>query len=636
MLRKVLASFILCLHTLLVPAFLGAQENTPRVLVHILDYLSQDYAGAVGDGKVLNKAEYQEQVEFSGSALRIAKQLEQTRSDEKLLRQLEELQASILAKQDPQKVAALSRQAQAQVIQNSKLEIAPPQWPSLDKAKPLFAQNCASCHGESGKGDGPAAQSLQPPPVSFFNEQRIAGLSPFQVFNSIRLGIEGTAMPAFSQLSDQEVWALSFYVLSLRYEGLEEANAAAPIPSLSLDEIASSSDHAILEKYQLEGAEGKKVLAALRLHRVSSNANTLGTAKSLLEKARQNYLRGDYAQAKSDSLMAYLEGVEPVETQLRAMDAKLVAQIEEKMADLRVQIEHPNSPGALDSKFSEVNALLSQADAYLTSASNRSKGFVFFMAFSIILREGFEAVLILVTILGVVKMLGAKKAVRWTHAGWMAALGLGVLAWFFSGWLLGMSGAKRETMEGLTSLLAMAVLLYVGFWLHSKSEIGRWTAYIKKQMDSALQGSRLFGIGFISFLAVFREVFETVLFLRALWLDGASEEKLYLLLGLLSAFVLIFILAFFLLKWSVKLPLNKLFSLSSTVMVVLALILTGKGLRALQVAGHLSLTPLSLPLNMPFLGIYPSLETLLSQALVLALIGFLWAYEKRTRAPQRA
>lgn len=630
MFKKIIITLVVLFQSFSLLSFVQAQENDPRVLIHILDYLSKDYGGAVSEGKIINAAEYQEQIDFISNGLRIAQNLEVTKLDSSFLTQLEQLQKSILNKQAPAIVSSSARELQAKVIQNSKIEISPRQWPSIEQGKKLYGQSCASCHGVSGMGDGPAAKALDPAPANFLDAERFADISPFQAFNSIRLGVSGTSMLAFPSLSDQEAWNLAFYVISLRYQGSDRRNLPSPL-QLSLKDVSSLSDKLIREKQNLSEDQASLKLAATRLQNPPANSNTLGLAKEYLEKARDSQERGDFSQAKNFALMSYLEGVEPIEVRLRASNSKLVDRIEQTMADLRVELERSASNSVIEEKINQASKLIEEAEAILQSPSQHSKWFIFFMAFSIILREGFEAVLILVTILGVAKTLGAKKAVQAAHLGWMAALLCGGIAWVFSGWLLGMSGANRETMEGITSLLAMVVLLYVGFWLHSKSEIGKWTAFIKKQMETALDGGKLFGIAVISFVSVFREVFETVLFLRALWLEGASLEKTYLLAGLISAFVAVFVMAHLLLKWSVKLPLNKLFAFSSSIMVILAVILTGKGIRALQIAGHVSISPLPLPMNLSLIGVYPSLETLVSQAMILTLIVLLWAYEKKSR-----
>src|SRR6185312_12235258 len=99
---------------------------------------------------------------------------------------------------------------------------------------------------------------------------------------------------------------------------------------------------------------------------------------------------------------------------------------------------------------------------------------------------------------------GAKNAARWVHAGWIAAVAVGAALWIFSGVLLQISGAGREMMEGVVSIFAVLILLYMGFWLHSKTEIGRWNAFIKTKVENAIGTGSLFGLAVISFAAVGR------------------------------------------------------------------------------------------------------------------------------------
>ena len=106
------------------------------------------------------------------------------------------------------------------------------------------------------------------------------------------------------------------------------------------------------------------------------------------------------------------------------------------------------------------------------------------------------------------------------HAGWIAALALGGVTWLAASYLITLSGADREITEGVTALLAAAMLLYVGFWMHRHAHAARWKAFIETRMTSALSGRTMWALGSISFLAVYREAFETVLFYQALWLEA--------------------------------------------------------------------------------------------------------------------
>src|SRR5690606_14970065 len=128
-------------------------------------------------------------------------------------------------------------------------------------------------------------------------------------------------------------------------------------------------------------------------------------------------------------------------------------------------------------------------------------------AFAILLREGLEAILVVAAILAFLVKAGRRDAVRWVHAGWIAALALGFATWFAASYLLQISGASRELTEGLTALAAAAVLLSVGYWLHGKAYAQSWQRYIREKLSGALSGGTLAALAAVSFLAVYREVF---------------------------------------------------------------------------------------------------------------------------------
>jgi high-affinity iron transporter len=247
----------------------------------------------------------------------------------------------------------------------------------------------------------------------------------------------------------------------------------------------------------------------------------------------------------------------------------------------------------------------------------------------ILLREGFEAVLILIALLAVIRASDSKDAARWVHAGWASALGVGVAAWFFSGWLMAISGAQREMLEGVTALLAVAVLLYVGFWLHSRTEITRWTQFIDVQVKSMLSGRNLWGLAAIAFMAVFREAFETVLFMRALTLEGGQTGVNAMLLGATLAIGGLAALSWLLLKYSARLPIRTIFTVSSALMVILAVILTGKGLHALQETGALSVSATPWRWSTDVFGVYASWQPLIGQVAIAAIVGLLWRIGSR-------
>ena len=293
------------------------------------------------------------------------------------------------------------------------------------------------------------------------------------------------------------------------------------------------------------------------------------------------------------------------------------------MAAVRGTIEARKSNGEVDQSIR--NALLEIDEvAKLIEHKDMSSIVSFFAAFAILLREGFEAVLIILALLGVIRAAGSREAAHWVHGGWLAALGCGFVAWFFSGWIMGISGAGREMMEGVTSLFAVAVLLYVGFWLHRQSEIGRWKEFLEVKVKGFLHGKNLIGLAFIAFIAVFREAFETVLFLRAIWFEGGDSTRIALALGVFSSLALVIVASWIALNLSKRLPLRQLFTVSSVLMLFLATILTGKGIHSIQETGLIGVTPIRLPLRWELAGLYPTFETIIGQIIACILVFTLW------------
>ncbi len=608
------------------------QTKSPRFLVHLLDYLAKDYGGAVGDNhNVLSNSEYAEQSEFAESAVKTNEALSETKSNPAIATELSELQKLIKDKEPASSVSTLSRRIQKDVIDAANLEVFPGRWPDLKQGKALYTQNCVACHGDHGRGDGPAAAALNPKPANFTDAKKMDSLAPFDAFNTIRLGVPGTPMLPFQSLSDEETWNLAFYISSLRYDKKVSnfPEGWSPSNQETLKNFASLSNDSL--KVLIPGDEKTKeqTLIALRTYSSSDDENGfLALAKAKLKDAGDEYKKGDTDKAKGLALQAYLEGIEPVEARIRASDGEAVSLLEGKMAAVRSSIEGKKSLAEVENAVAQANTQI-DASAKIIEHKEMSPLVAFLAAFAILLREGFEAVLIILALLGVIRASGAKRAAHYVHGGWIAALGCGAVAWAFSGWVMQMSGAGREMLEGATSLFAVAVLLYVGFWLHRQSEIGRWTEFLNVKVKGFLDGKNLIGLAVISFMAVFREAFEVVLFLRAIWQEAGSQGQTAMFLGVVSALVLVIGLSWIALNLSKRLPLRQLFTVSSILMLALSTILVGKGLHSVQETGLLRVTSSPVNLHFELLGIYPTLETLIGQLVVFILVFCIWSYGKK-------
>ena len=242
-----------------------------------------------------------------------------------------------------------------------------------------------------------------------------------------------------------------------------------------------------------------------------------------------------------------------------------------------------------------------------------------FDATLILLREGMEALLVVIALLAFLNKSGNGDKSRWIWTG----AGLGIFASIVTALIiqaifsnLTAGGANRELLEGCTGLFAAVMLFYVSYWLHSKSSLGAWQGYIKGQVSSALAKNSLFSLAFLAFLAVFREGGETVLFYIGIAPSISSTD---LFGGLVLGSVLLAAISALILGFGLKIPLKPFFLVTSLLIYYLGFKFVGAGIHSLQVAGILPASPANfLPTSETF-GLYPTWETTLPQLAVLLI-----------------
>ena len=245
----------------------------------------------------------------------------------------------------------------------------------------------------------------------------------------------------------------------------------------------------------------------------------------------------------------------------------------------------------------------------------------FLGAFTILLREGLEALLVVIAMIAFLRKAERTEALPYVHGGWVAALTAGAATWAVATYAIGISGASRELTEGFGSLLAAVILLSVGIWMHGKSQAEEWRRYIKEKMQGALSRGSAWFLFFLAFVVVYREVFETILFYAALW---TPDNGATILAGALTGVALLAAIAWAMLRYSRTLPITEFFKYSAILIAILTVVLAGKGVGALQEAGILPVTPLAGVPRITLLGLFPTLEAVGTQAVMLLaiVIGF--------------
>lgn len=644
MYKRLLPTVFITLLFLFVPlskTYAQDNETTAQTVIHLLSYVAMDYSGAVQNGEIISQSEYQEQIEFAQQALELAKTgsfLTAAQKDS-ILPELHRLIKRVDEKQSTANVSAIAKTINSTIIAVTGIQTAPKVWPNLAKGKALFKQSCAACHGKNGAGNGPLAANLTPRPTNFLNDSHMKNVSPYLAYNTIRLGVTGTGMRPFTEFNDVQLWNLAFYVKSLRFENATNDSLALRevfdrnFSKIELGTIATHTDTELIGSLTASGVENpEQLLTAIRtLEPTADQAiNSLVVAREKLDAALKSYRSGHTTLARTQALSAYLEGIEPVEARLKTINSDLVVAIEKQMFSVRQAIEKGKESQVLKAEINQAHSLIDQADQLMEN-NQLNYWLTFLIAASIMLREGLEAFLILAVVLALIRNSGVRKALPWLHGGWITAVVMGVVGWFLSDYIIQFGGRNREIMEGLVALFAVLVLLSVGFWLHDKSYAKQWKEFIENKIGRYLKKDKMFGLAAFAFMVVFREAFEVILFLQAISLEASPENQSAIGFGVIAAVICIAIMAYLVLKYSKRLPIRQLFRYSSWFIILLAIILMGKGIHALQESGWVSVTNLSSALRIEWLGLYPTLETLLWQLALIGLIVILYLFNKQKR-----
>lgn len=270
-------------------------------------------------------------------------------------------------------------------------------------------------------------------------------------------------------------------------------------------------------------------------------------------------------------------------------------------------------------------------------------------AFLILIREGLEALLVVAAVIAYLVKSGNKRFTRWIYLGVVAGLaGSGLVAVLFT-FLFGGSGPIQEISEGVCALIATLMLLWTSNWMLNKSSVEAWNNYIRNKTEAAVAGAQSkvesgqgLGLGMIaslamlSFLAVFREGAETVIFYESIY--SMSQDAHGMWVGGLAAAAVLIVIFLILRFTSVKIPINPFFLVTSIVMAALVVIFAGGGIHALIEGDLIEGTYLSTVPTNDWIGLYPYVETITAQVIaaiavvVLFVVGFIKKHRMKLAA----
>ncbi|WP_245596198.1 FTR1 family iron permease [Paenibacillus taiwanensis] len=372
---------------------------------------------------------------------------------------------------------------------------------------------------------------------------------------------------------------------------------------------------AIIKDYKAGKMDGTAGQAA-QTHRLSD-------VLVLLQQADQA-LQANDADLASQHVQAFITIWPAVEGEVSISSTTVYTDTENQMSEVQGYLL--SSPPQVEQARTVIGKMLPALEAIASTTSYNA-----WDAAVILLREGLEAILVLAALLAYVKRTDNKTARHFIWAG--AGTGLvvsAVLAVLLTYTIAQVaSGSTRELIEGITGLFAVVMMLTIGNWLHSKSNMQSWNAYIGKQVDGALAKGSLWSLFAVSGLAILREGAETAIFYVGM---APSIEPLQLVLGIAGALLVLVILGFALIYFSAKLPIRPFFMAATALIYYLVVRFLGESIHSLQIAGQIPAhSEVGLP-SVSWLGAYPTWETFGAQMIALLVIAYLWLRgSRRTR-----
>lgn len=647
----------------------SAQERPAKRVANIVGVAIEEYRkGVDASGRLISQLEFDEAVTFLADARDAAARLSGDRADSARLA-LDSLATLVQRRVPPVELEPWMQNFMSALGADAALDL-PTQPVDLAQGEQLYRTHCSACHGARGLGDGPAATGMEPPPPALGRAEDVADISPALMFRIVSVGIAGTPMAAFSgALSVDERWSVIAYVNTLRApaamaEGqgayvqrcaachgptggsngtLTHALAKLPVELSSFAWQAERSDVQIAQVIK-EGVDGtamppsreltdREVATLVAYVRTLSHSDAPGAVTAAaggadpratveavmkqLDDALAAARAGRSEEAADRGFDAYI-AFEPLETPARAREPGLVATLERHFADFRGALRANDLRGAERARTAIEQGMPGVVAAAATSGGGWG---AFFQSLLIILREGLEAILVIGAIVALLIKTGHRERLRSIWIGVGAALGASAVTAVVLATVLRALPATREVIEGVTMLVAVAVLFSVSYWLISRVEAAKWQQFIREKVDTALQQGGGTALAVVAFLAVYREGAETALFYQALLQEG-NGTLMPIIAGIAVGGVALAIIFTLFHRYGVRIPLRPFFGVTSVLLYYMAFVFMGKGIRELQEGNVVPITTLPGWPHVDAMGVYPSVETLLGQGLLAILFAF--------------
>ncbi len=570
----------------------GEVESRIKKIVMMMNIVSKEYQEGIDEGKVINAAEYEESQVFLEQAFgRYQMMIEgSSQPQDDLVARFSSLIQKIKSKKDPGVIHSEVNAINAGILKkfNIQLSETPSDPVSLENGRFLYMSNCKICHGVAGQGDGPLTSQLDPKPAVLTDPQLTGDQfsKPFDNFQIINVGIANTAMVGWAdQFSEKELWDLTYFIRTFSNE-----NVKLPL----LVSQGSTAD------------SGKS--------RESSTQKVFKEVFLLLDQSLKAYRENRTQDASESAFDAYLT-YEKVESPLITKRRELGLKLESSFGRLQAEIKRNAPIDLVDKVGQDIAADLKEAQQILT----QEIGFtgLFIQSFSIIVREGFEAILIISVLITFLIKSRNRDKLKAIYSGVLVGIIASFLTAYILQGILDISMASQEMMEGIIMLFAVVVLFYVSYWLVSKIETAKWQSYITGKMQQAVTTGSAFTLSLVAFLSVYREGFETVLFYKALYLYAGSTTA-GIIPGFIAGIAVLGVVYFLINSLGMRIPVKWFFVITSVFLYYMAFMFMGKGLHELQMGGAMSMMRADFAPEIPWLGMYPTWETFIGQMVLVA------------------
>ncbi len=389
---------------------------------------------------------------------------------------------------------------------------------------------------------------------------------------------------------------------------------------LMFTRIALTKDKVDAASAQIEVNQLKKALDeyyAGKKSDVKTGDQDVNILNKHLDQAIRNIKNNDLAKAKQD-LQQFIIAWPNVESEISTKNGTLYTKIEQQIPQFAGQLNQDNKD--------DIQAHLESINHEIKSTISKTS-YTFWDAALILLREGVEALLIVMALLTVTRKSEQRKASKWIVIGSMSGIALSIVLAFIFKSIFDNLGATRELTEGIVGIGSVVLMIIVGIWLHSKSSLDSWQSFINKNMDKAMSTGSIITFGLVAFLSVFREGAETIIFY--LGIVGKISTWSFVL-GIVVASVILVLIAIFFNQITKWIPLHRLFFIMSLFIFILAFKILGVSIHTLQILNIVSQHAIN---KLPFIdivGFYPTYETLIPQlALVMIVVVYYMMSKKK-------